>query len=155
MCHDIVCGTSSREAAADSLDISDSDRQSFYTGLTEIEAEYERLAELLTHHKEILFVSHVPPFNTPFDRHHAVGTREIDREYLHVGSIALKLAIRDHDVFAALSGHSHVHDYDIGTGSDGRPHYLNLGYRGIGTVVVAPSRGQFEVVSLTTEGDQG
>jgi Icc-related predicted phosphoesterase len=59
-------------------------------------------------HGDIFLVTHVPPFNTSFDRHHVMGTREEDRELLHQGSIGLKLALRDQDVFAAVSGHSHL-----------------------------------------------
>lgn len=150
-CHSVVCGTESRTAAATELGIEPSARTAFYQGLAEIEATYELLDGLLADRSDVLLATHVPPFNVSFDRHHAVGTREEDREFLHTGSIPLKLAIREHDVFAALSGHSHMYGYDIGDGVDGRPYCLNLGYRGLGTVTVEPDRGRFAFTREKTE----
>jgi hypothetical protein len=147
-CFDVVCGSSSREQAADALDIKDGERAAFYRELNEVRATYEQVGDLLENQGEVLLATHVPPFNTSFDRHHAVGTREEDREHLHVGSIALKLAIREHNVFATLSGHSHTHGYDIGDGRDGRPHCLNFGYRGMGTISVIPDEGQFAYAQI-------
>ena len=95
-------------------------------------------------------LTHVPPFNTSFDRHHAVGSRDDDQERLHVGSIALKLALRSHDVFATVSGHSHTAGYDVGDHADGRPHALNLGYRGLGTITCTPGDGEFGYTTVPT-----
>jgi len=133
------------------LGIKDSERALFERGIDEIQDTYELLSDLLEDQEDVLLATHIPPFNTSFDRHHAVGTREEDREFLHVGSIALKLAIRDHDVFATLSGHSHTYGYDIGDEGDGRPHYLNLGFRGIGTISLYPTQDQFEYTQTTTQ----
>ncbi|ELZ40075.1 metallophosphoesterase [Halorubrum californiense DSM 19288] len=142
-CHRVVSGSASVREAAASLGIADDEAAAFHRGVETMEATYERLSERLGGRSDALLATHVPPFGTSFDRHHAVGTRETDREHLHTGSIALALAIRDHDVFAAFSGHSHAFGYDAGEGGDGRPHLLNLGFRGVGVATVDPSRGEF------------
>jgi Icc-related predicted phosphoesterase len=142
-CHRVVSGAASVREAAASLGIADGEAAAFDRGIEEIEATYERLSDRLRGRSDALLATHRPPFGTSFDRHHAVGTRETDREYLHTGSIALALAIRDHDVFAAFSGHSHSFGYDAGEAGDGRPHLLNLGFRGVGVVTVDPARGEF------------
>lgn len=142
-CHAVVRGDATWETAATRLGIAADERAAFRRALSRVEERYDALATLLDGHEDVLLLTHVPPFNTSFDRHHSVGTRETDREWLHTGSLAQKLAIRDADVFAALSGHSHVHGYDAGEGSGGRPHLLNLGLRGIGQVTVDPSAGRF------------
>lgn len=149
-CFEVVCGSASPEQAAESLQIKDDERSAFRRGLTEIEATYDQLGELVENRDGVLLATHVPPFNTSFDRHHAVGARDENKEYLHVGSIALKLAIREYDVFAALSGHSHTFGYDLDRSAGGGPHYLNLGYRGIGTVSAIPEHGEF-TYSRTSE----
>lgn len=150
-CHEVICGPSTRADAADSLGISASERAAFDRGMADVEETYNRLADILAETEDILLATHVPPFNTSFDRHHAMGNREEDREFLHIGSIALKLAIREHDVFASLSGHSHTYGYDNGDGEDGRPYYLNLGFRGVGTVSVKPEQGHFAFSRTGTE----
>jgi len=150
-CYDVVCGTTTPAAAAAALDITAAERDRFARGLETVESTYDEIAALLAGTEGVLLATHVPPFNTSFDRHHAVGTREVDREALHVGSIALKLAVREHDVFATYSGHSHAFGYDSGDGDDGQPHQLNLGYRGIGTVSIDPARGQFAFARIATE----
>ncbi|TKX74803.1 metallophosphoesterase [Halorubrum sp. GN11_10-6_MGM] len=142
-CHRVVGGSASIRDAAASLGIADGEATAFRRGVETIEARYERLSDRLCGRADALLATHVPPFGTSFDRHHAVGTRETDRELLHTGSIALALAIRDHDVFAAFSGHSHAFGYDPGGGRDGRPHLLNLGFRGMGVVSLDPARGEF------------
>lgn len=142
-CHRVVSGSASVGQAAASLGIADDEAGAFHRGVETIEATYERLSERLRGRSDALLATHVPPFGASFDRHHAVGTRETDREYLHTGSIALALAVRDHDVFAAFSGHSHAFGYDAGEEGDGRPHRLNLGFRGVGIATVDPSRGEF------------
>ena len=142
-CHRVVRGSASAGEAATSLGIMDDETAAFRRGLNAIEATYERLSERLDGRSDALLATHQPPFGASFDRHHAVGERETDREGLHTGSIALALAIRDHDVFAAFSGHSHESGYDAGDGDDGRPHLLNLGFRGVGVATVDPDRGAF------------
>ena len=142
-CHRVVSGSASVREAAASLGIADDEAAAFHRGVETVEATYERLSERLRGRSDALLATHQPPFGTSFDRHHAVGTRETDREHLHTGSIALALAVRDHDVFAAFSGHSHEFGYDAGEEGDGRPHLLNLGFRGVGVVTVDPSRGEF------------
>lgn len=150
VCHDTICGTSTLSNAAVALGIKESEQSSFKQGIQEIRTTYEELVDLLEGEKDVILATHVPPFNTSFDRHHAVGAREEDREYLHTGSIALKIAIHEYDVFAALSGHSHIYGYDVGDGDDGRPHYLNLGFRGIETVSVDPEGGLFAFTQAST-----
>lgn len=147
-CLALVREDATRSEIADSLGITDSERSAFDRGLARIEEEYEQFAELLGGCEDILLATHLPPFNTSFDRHHSVGARETDQEFLHTGSIALKLAIRDHDVFAAFSGHSHAYGYDVGTGVDGRPHLLNLGFSSMATVTASPDDGQFTFTRL-------
>lgn len=142
-CHAVVCGEATVSDAADELEIHQSERPAFHRGIETIEEAYDTIAGLLEGHEDVLLATHLPPFNVPFDRHHSMGTREDDKEGLHMGSIALKLAIREHDVFAAFSGHSHHFGYDTGESPDGRPHVLNLGYRGIGTVSLDPTAGVF------------
>ena len=142
-CHRVVSGSASVREAAASLGIADDEAAAFRRGVETVEATYEQLAGVLAGRSDVLLATHLPPFGASFDRHHAVGTRETDREGLHTGSIALALAIRDHDVFAAFSGHSHEFGYDAGDGGDGRPHLLNLGFRGVGLVTVDPARGEF------------
>ena len=142
-CHRVVSGSASVEDAAASLGIADDEAAAFHRGVEAVEATYDRLSDRLRGRSDALLATHQPPFGASFDRHHAVGTRETDREGLHTGSIALALAIRDHDVFAAFSGHSHAFGYDTGEGRDGRPHLLNLGFRGVGVVTVDPDRGEF------------
>lgn len=143
--HSVICGTQTPADAAASLGIGSCQRAAFVRSVREAESVYARLADLLTGLERVLLATQVPPFNTSFDRHHAVGTRDEDREFLHTGSIPPKLAVREFDVFATLSGHSHTFGYDAGPGEDGQPHYLNLGYRGMGTVSVTASRGEFTV----------
>lgn len=150
-CFDAVCGTGTVDEAAEELGIEHANRPAFSRGIDEIQATYDRLASGLDETEDVLLASHVPPFNTPVDRHHAVGSREVDKEYLHVGSIALKLAIRKHDVFATLSGHSHEFGFERLDDCEGQPYCLNLGFRGIGTVTAKPSESVFSFTQHATE----
>lgn len=152
-CLDVVRGELTPREAARSLGIGDDNLAEFMRGVERVETRYEQLADLLEGQTNVLLVTHVPPFNTSFDRHHAVGSREADREFLHVGSIATKLAIREHDVFAALSGHSHTYGYEPEDGPKGRTFCLNLGYRGIGTVTLNVENRSFEFTQASTEAD--
>ena len=148
-CGDVIRGDTSREDAAAELGITREERPTFETTLERISSTYEDLSSLLSGEENVLLASHVPPFNTAFDRHHAIGSREDDLASVHVGSVAIKLVTAEHDTFAALSGHSHSHGYEVG--DDGRPHYLNLGFRGIATVDVAPDRGLFSFTRIAGE----
>jgi Icc-related predicted phosphoesterase len=152
-CLDVVRGMSTPREAAGSLGIQDTNLSEFIRGVERVETQYDQLADLLEDQTDVLLVTHVPPFNTSFDRHHAVGTREADRESLHVGSIATKLAIQEHDVFAALSGHSHTFGYDPEDGAEGRTFCLNLGFRGIGTVRLNVENRSFEFTQASTGAD--
>jgi Icc-related predicted phosphoesterase len=149
-CLDVVRGTATPSEAARSLGIDDAELPRFLRGVERVETEYEQLADLLEGQTNVLLVTHVPPFNTAFDRHHAVGTREADREFLHFGSIATKLVMREHDVFAALSGHSHTYGYEPAEGPDSHTYCLNLGYRGIGTVTLDPENRSFGFTQAST-----
>jgi len=121
--------------------------------MTAIEDTYDCLAEILEGQDDVLLATHVPPYNTSFDRHHAVGSRKEHLEFAHLGSIAIKLAIRTHDVFGSLSGHSHSYGYDVTThdGSTTPTHYLNLGFRGIATLHVSPQTNEFVFERADTE----
>jgi Icc-related predicted phosphoesterase len=151
VCYEIICGSSSIAVGAESLGIKESEEVAFRHSIKTIKDEYDILADLLEGHENILLATHLSPFNTSFDRHHSTGTREEDKEGLHTGSIALKIAIREHDVFATLSGHSHTYGYDVGDGDDVRPYCLNLGLRGIGTVTVEPKQGRFAFTQTKTK----
>jgi Icc-related predicted phosphoesterase len=142
-CQAVVTGVATPREVARELDIADRNRRAFHRALDDIQTTYERLSELLEGRRDVLLASHLSPFNTSFDRHHSKGTREEDLEYLHTGSIPLKLAIRNHDVFAACTGHSHTFGYDTGSEGGGPPHYLNLGFRGLSLVDVDPAHGEF------------
>jgi Icc-related predicted phosphoesterase len=152
-CLDVVQGMSTPKEAARPLGIKDANLSAFIRGVERVKNQYNQLAELLEAQTDVCLVTHVPPFNTSFDRHHAVGTREADREFLHVGSIATKLAIREHDVFAALSGHSHTYGYEPEAGTKGRTFCLNLGFRGIGTVTLNTENRSFEFTQASTGAD--
>jgi len=152
-CYDVICGSDSLSEAVDSLGISRDEEPTFREEMAVIEDAYEQLAELLEGQEDVLLATHVPPYNVSFDRHHAVGDRQQELEYAHVGSIAIKLAIRTHDVFGALSGHSHAYGYDVESHDETHSpvHYLNLGFRGIATLRVAPEIDEFVFERASTE----
>lgn len=152
-CLDVIRDKSTPREVARFLGIEDDKLVEFMRGVERVETRYDQLAEMLEGQTDVLLATHVPPFNTSFDRHHAVGTRESDREFLHVGSIATKLAIREHDVFAALSGHSHTYGYEPEAGSKDRTFCLNLGYQGIGTVTLDVQNRSFEFTQASTGAD--
>lgn len=132
---DYVTGENSGEDLVEKLDIQEEEEQGvFYEALKRVEEVYEEVSTLLVDQSDVVFVSHLPPFNCSFDRHHAVGKREIDREELHVGSLPLKLALRTADVSVAVSGHSHNRGYDT---VDGSTHLLNYGFQGVGSFSVS------------------
>jgi Icc-related predicted phosphoesterase len=121
------------------------ERTAFREQLDRTLSTFETLDGLLSEASGFPVVcTHIPPYNTPLDRHHSVGRREADLEGLHVGSIGLKLALRKHRPIAALSGHSHNGEYQSGVdGTAGRPHMLNVGFRGIVDVEFDGDAGAF------------
>jgi len=152
-CFEVICGSGSLSEAIEFLGIKPAEEHTFRSGMEAIEDAYNTLSELLEGHEKVLLATHLPPFNTSFDRHHAVGSRKQHLEFVHLGSIATKLAIRTHDVFGALSGHSHSYGYDIVTHNENRPptHYLNLGFRGIATLQMSPRTNEFVFERATNE----
>lgn len=86
-------------------------------------------------------LSHVPPYNTAVDHHHHTIGRDDDLSCHHVGSVGLKLALRKQRPHAALSGHSHHHDYQLRIKDDERPHMLGLGILGVHSVSVSKTEG--------------
>jgi len=144
-CYDVICGSGSIAEAVDALGIARAEEATFRDEMAGIADAYEQLTELLEGQEHALLATHVPPYNVSFDRHHAVGDRQQELEFAHVGSIAIKLAIRTHDVFGALSGHSHCYGYDVESHDETHSpiHYLNLGFRGIATLRVSPETDEF------------
>lgn len=144
-CYDVICGDDSIPEAVESLGITPSEESTFHREVTTIENTYESLSDILKGQENVLLVTHVPPYNTSFDRHHAIGSRKNHLEFVHLGSIAIKLAIRSHDVFGSLSGHSHSYGYDVKTHNKRSipTHYLNLGFRGIATLRVSAKTNDF------------
>jgi hypothetical protein len=127
--------------AIEEFEIRSHEEATFRSAIQSITETYHEITSLLANQSNILFLTHVPPFNTSFDHHHAIGDRHEGLECLHVGSIPIKLAIRTHDVRLSVSGHSDNFGYDVITYRDDMPpvHYLNLGYRGIGSATVRPA----------------
>lgn len=146
----VTCEATARDAAA-MLDVADENLPAFSESVATVTETYEHLAGLVGDRSNVVLVSHLSPFNTSFDRHHSTGTREVDLEAFHTGSIALKLLARTHDVFAIYSGHSHDFGYETGASESGAPHMLNLGFRGIGLLDVDPSAGVFSFVDANVD----
>jgi Icc-related predicted phosphoesterase len=144
-CYDVICGSGTVSDAIESLEIGPSEEPTFRSDMEAIEEAYDRLSNLLEGQEDVLLATHVPPYNTSFDHHHAVGSRKQHLEFVHLGSVATKLAIRTHDIFGALSGHSHSYGYDVVAHDESQPpvHYLNLGFRGIATLRVSPRTNDF------------
>jgi len=114
------------------LDISQGNREEFATQLDNTVETYEEISELLTDANEApIVLSHVPPYNTEADRHHSIGQREMELESAHVGSLALKLALREHSPPVALHGHSHNPAYEPLFDTEAGVHSLNPGFQGI------------------------
>lgn len=133
------------DSLAEELGIARGERPEFGQQLDRTLSTFETLDGLLSEASgEAIVCTHIPPYNTPLDRHHSVGRREADLEGLHVGSVSLKLALRKHRPIAALNGHSHNGEYRAGIdGTAGRPHMLNVGFRGIIDVDVDGSADAF------------
>lgn len=140
VCYDLICDDLTLSEAIEELEIRSHEEATFRSAVQSITETYQEITSLLANQSNILFLTHVPPFNTTFDHHHAIGDRHESLENLHVGSIPIKLAIRTHDVRLSVSGHSHNFGYDVFTHRVDIPpvHYLNLGYRGIGSATVRP-----------------
>lgn len=125
-----VCGNATESELLDELNITPAEQSRFNTQLQDTIEEYERIRSLLSAADgQTVFLSHVPPYNTPLDRHHSIGQREADLEGLHVGSLGQKLALRELRPIAALSGHSHNGKYQHGIGDKERPHLLNFDFQ--------------------------
>lgn len=116
---DVVAGSTTARAAAGKLDIATKHEPAFVRSVNAIQVTYDHLVGLLDDSSNVVLVSHLSPFNTSFDRHHSIGTREHDREGLHTGSIALALVARTCDVYATITGHSHHFGYDTEDGFGG------------------------------------
>ncbi len=153
VCYNMICGDATISEAVESLRIRASEEKTFHREISAIEERYESISKILEGQKNVLLATHVPPYNISFDRHHAVGSRKQHLEFVHLGSIAIKLAIRTHDVFGALSGHSHAYGYDVITHEESPTptHYLNLGFRGIATLRVSPQTNDFVFKRANTE----
>lgn len=123
------------------FDIPMGERRGILDGIERAQETYETVSTPIAGASEATVVlSHVPPYNTAIDRHHAMG-RDDDLNGFHVGSLGLKLALRKQRPHAALSGHSHHHDYQPRIGGDERPHVLGLGFRGVHSVSVSETGG--------------
>jgi len=148
---DVVAGDATARDAADALDIGSEQEGAFVRSVDAVRATYDHLAGLVGDRSDVVFVSHLSPFNTSFDRHHSTGTRDTDREGLHTGSIALALVARTHDVYATITGHSHQFGYDTDAGPERTRHMLNLGFRGLGVVDVDPRNSVFSFTNAHPE----
>jgi Icc-related predicted phosphoesterase len=131
------------------LGIEDKNHRAFLAQLEETAATYESVSSLIEQAAGTTIVlSHVPPYNTEADRHHAVGNRQMELEGAHVGSIGLKLALRKYQPVAAFHGHSHNPVYEAGFDDQPVPHSLNPGFQGIVRVTV-DQEGSFGYERLT------
>lgn len=144
-----VTGQRDKSDLVEILDIRDGNRARFLNQADGTKATFERLSVLIERAPDpTVVLSHVPPYNLEADRHHSIGERTDDIESLHVGSIGLKLALRAHDAFAVLHGHSHNPQYEL---VDESVHSLNLGFRGIATVTVTGEESGFTFNRLAVE----
>jgi len=133
--YEYVTGDETEAEVADALDVRPDERPTLSEGLDELERTYDRLDALFeAAASPTVALTHVPPYGTELDRHHSLGEREADLDGLHVGSVALKLALRVHRPAVALSGHSHNPAYETLTAEGSTVHLLNLGFRGVVTV---------------------
>ena len=124
-------------AVADRLDVRKSELGAFVSQLETLRETYRRLATFAENaSRPFVLVSHIPPYGTEIGRHQSIGRREADVDELHVGSIALKLVLREYAPLLSLSGHSHRQGYETLTTDDGPVHVPNLGFRGVGTISV-------------------
>lgn len=140
---DVVTGAATPTDVLERFDVPAGERSGVLDGIDRARSIYETVSAPLTDASvsgETIVLSHVPPYNTAIDRHHAMGCED-DRNGLHVGSLGLKLALRRNRPLSALSGHSHHHDYQPGIGNSERPHVLGLGFRGIHSISVDETGG--------------
>lgn len=147
-CEAVIIEDQSISTVATELGLSRQEQARFETGVETVAARYETLEEMLGDAEHVLLATHLSPYNTSFDRHHSVGGRDAELESLHTGSFAIRLASQSHDVFAAISGHSHSQGYDVGTGPAGQPHLINLGFRGIASFTLEPNHGAFSYTTV-------
>ncbi|MFB6109829.1 MAG: metallophosphoesterase [Halodesulfurarchaeum sp.] len=137
-----VTGDLSRGDLASRLEIEEGERPHLWDQLEDFEGTYGTLEALFSTASEpIVAVTHVPPYGTELDRHHSAGNREVDLRELHLGSIALKIALRVHQPAVAVSGHSHNPTYESLSTGKSSTHLLNLGFRGIATIDLSSSKG--------------
>lgn len=140
---EFVRGRLDRAALRSELGVT-TNRSQFATQLERLVETYETITGLLDRAgRPTVVCTHIPPYNTELDRHHSIGERELDLDGLHVGSIGLKLALREGRPIAALNGHSHNGGYEPGIGDDARPHMLNLDFQGIASLTVDGPSGGF------------
>jgi Icc-related predicted phosphoesterase len=131
---------STRDDLEATLSIAAEERATFHEQLDEFDSTYDEIRTLLEDAGEsTILLSHVPPYGTELDRHHSIGERELDLDELHVGSIALKLALRIHRPAVALSGHSHRAEYESLTSDGPTVSMLNLGFQGVVTMEYDPN----------------
>lgn len=132
------------------LGIAESNQREFLQQLEQTATVYTELSSLLEQSEyPTIVLSHVPPYNTEADRHHSIGQREMGLEGAHVGSIGLKLALRNHRPLAAFHGHSHNPVYNPGFGDETTPHSLNPGFQGIVRVSINGRTEMFSYQRLT------
>lgn len=140
---DVVAGEATPKSVLDRFDVPAGERRGVLDGIERARSSYETVSNSIAGASasgEAIVLSHVPPYNTSIDRHHAMA-REDDRNGLHVGSLGLKLALRRYHPLATLSGHSHHHDYQPGIGDAGQPHVLGLGFQGVHSISVGGTGG--------------
>lgn len=133
--HEYVTTDATEREVAETLGVRRDERPALAEQLRELDRTYDRLDALFeAATPPTVVLSHVPPYGTELDRHHSLGEREADLDGLHVGSLALKLALRVHRPAVALSGHSHNPVYETLRADGDIVHLLNLGYQGVATV---------------------
>ncbi|WP_276299479.1 metallophosphoesterase family protein [Halorussus lipolyticus] len=133
--YEFVTTDATERDVADKLGITRDERPTLAEQLAELRETYDRLDALFEEASSpTVVLSHVPPYGTELDRHHSLGEREADLDDLHVGSLALKLALRVHRPAVGLSGHSHNPVYETLQEEGETVHLLNLGYQGVATV---------------------
>lgn len=147
-CAAVIIEEQQASTVATELGLTREEQARFKTGVETVAARYDTLEGSLTDTEHALLATHLSPYNTSFDRHHSVGDRDAELEALHTGSIAIQLAIQSHDVFTAVSGHTHVQGYDVGTGPAGQPHLVNLGFRGVAEFTLRPDDGAFSYTTV-------
>lgn len=147
-CRAVIIENQPVPTVATELGLTREEQAQFEAGVETVSATYEKLDGLLTDTEHVMLATHLSPYNSSFDRHHSVGGRNADLEALHTGSIAIRLAIKSHDVFASVSGHSHSQGYDVGPGVAGQSHLVNLGFRGVAEFTLRSEDGAFSYTTV-------